>query len=134
MKKVKAIIEMSADGHYSAYMDDDTMDYLVTGTGETVEEAINTFMGGYEDTKQYYKEENKPFKEVEFEFCYDVPSFLSYYGKKISLAGLERITGVAQGQLSHYANGVRKPSKKTTEKIQAALNRFGKELSTVHFI
>ena len=34
-KQVKAIVERTPDGGYSIYSDDDTLDYLVTGTGPT---------------------------------------------------------------------------------------------------
>ena len=46
MKQVQAIIERVADGTYSVYMDAD-MDYLITGTGKTAEEAIQCFKDGY---------------------------------------------------------------------------------------
>jgi transcriptional regulator with XRE-family HTH domain len=52
----------------------------------------------------------------------------------LSLAGLERITGVAQGQLSHYLTGRRNPSKKTVEKIQHSIHEFANELSQVKFV
>ena len=70
MRKVKAIIEQASDGNYSVYMDADDMDYLVTGTGKTEEEAIKCFKDGYEDTKRYYAEEGKTFEEVEFVFVH----------------------------------------------------------------
>jgi len=50
------------------------------------------------------------------------------------LAGLERLTGVNQGQLSHYFTGRRKPSQQTIDKIQIALNNFGKELQQLHLV
>lgn len=135
MKKVRVFIERASDGDYSAYMpDDDNLSYGISGTGHTIEEAVKDFNDAYEGMKAYYAQESKQFEEVAFEFSYDIPSFLSYYSDKLSLAGLERITGVAQGQLSHYVNGRRNPSKKTAEKIQAALQQFGKELSNVHFV
>lgn len=135
MKKVRAFIERASDGYYSAYMpDEDNLSYGITGTGSTIEETMKDFHAAYEGMKEYYVLEGKPFEEVAFEFSYDIPSFLSYYSDKISLAGLERITGVAQGQLSHYVTGRRNPSKKTVEKIQSALQLFGKELSNVHFV
>lgn len=134
MKKVNAIIERAADGTYSIYMDDDSMDYLVTGTGNTVDEAMNTFKGGYEDTRRYYQEEGKKFEEVDFNFKYDMASFLSYYSKILSLAGLSRLTGINQQQLSHYVTGRRHPSPKTVEKMQEAIRRFGNDLSSVHFV
>ncbi len=59
MRKVKAIIERANDGNYSVYMDADDMSYLITGTGKTAEEAINSFNENYEDMKRYYAEEGK---------------------------------------------------------------------------
>lgn len=134
MRKVKAIIERASDGNYSIYMDADDMSYLVTGTGKTVEEALKVFQDGYEDMKQYYAETGKKFEEVEFEYQYDVASFLQYYAKTISLAGLERITGVNQKQLGHYISGYRYPSQKTAKKIEDGVHRFSQELSAVRFV
>lgn len=135
MKKVRVFIERASDGNYSAYMpDENDLSYGLIGTGSTIDETVKDFNCAYEGMKEYYAAEGKQFEEVVFEFSYDIPSFLAYYSDKLSLAGLERITGVAQGQLSHYVNGRRNPSKKTIEKIQAALQKFGKELSNVHFV
>lgn len=134
-KKVNAIIERANDGTYSIYMmDADGMDYLVTGTGKTVEEAKQVFLGGYEDTKRYYAEEGRRFEEVSFEFKYDMASFLSYYSKVMTLAGLSRLTGINQQQLSHYLTGRRHPSAKTTEKMQKAIHDFAHDLGTVRFV
>lgn len=132
MKQVKAIIERASDGSYSVYMDAD-MDYLVTGTGKTAEEAIRCFKDGYEDTKRFYAEEGLAFEEVEFAYKYDMASFLSFFSKAFSLAGLSRITGINQGQLSHYVTGRRTPSAKTVEKIQNSVHAFAKDLENVTF-
>lgn len=134
MKKVKAIIERASDGNYSVYMDDDSISYLITGTGATAEQAIDSFKENYEDMKRYYAEENKDFEELEFDYQYDVASFLSYYSKAFSLAGLSRITGINQGQLSHYVTGHRTPSLRTKEKIQQSIKAFATDLSQIHFI
>ena len=134
MRKVKAIIERAGDGTYSVYMDADDMSYLITGTGKNAEEAINSFKLNYDDMKRYYVEEDREFEEVEFTYEYDMASFLSYYCKAFTLAGLSRITGVNQGQLSHYLTGHRTPSEKTKQKIQDSIQDFAKELSLVHFI
>jgi len=83
--------------------------------------------------KAFYAEKRKKFVTADFEFVYDIASFLSYYNKYLSLAGLERLTGVAQGQLSHYLTGHRKPGIRTIEKIQTRLHQFGKELQHLEF-
>lgn len=134
MKKVIAIIEMASDGFYSVYMDADDMDYLVTATGKTSNDAIEDFKQGYEDVKATYLRDGKHFEEAEFDFKYDMASFLSYYTRAFSLAGLSRITGINKGQLSHYATGRRKPSQSTVQKIQNSVQSFAKDLSQVRFI
>ena len=100
-----------------------------------VPEFTDLMWGGiYQDMKQYYAETGKKFEEVEFEYQYDVASFLQYYAKTISLAGLERITGVNQKQLGHYISGYRHPSQKTAKKIEDGVHRFSQELSAVRFV
>ena len=134
MRKVNAIIERASDGNYSIYSDADDLSYLITGTGKTVEEAKKSFEDGYEDMRRYYAEEGKPFTEVEMVYQYDMASFLAYYTKAFSLAGLSRITGVNQGQLSHYITGRRTPSTRTKEKMQRSIQAFAADLESVRFI
>lgn len=133
-KIVIAVIERAGDGTYSIYMDDESLDYLVTGTGNTVEEAKAVFLGGYDDTRRYYEEEGKQFEEVSFEFKYDMASFLSYYSKVMSLAGLSRLTGINQQQLSHYLTGRRNASAATKSKMEHAIHDFAHDLGTVQFV
>lgn len=131
MRKVNAIIERASDGTYSIYSDADDLGYLVTGTGQTVEEAKKFFEGGYSDIKKSYERHNEPFTEVEMVYQYDTAAFLANYTKAFTLAGLSRITGINQGQLSHYVTGHRVPSARTKEKIQKAIHDFASELLTV---
>jgi hypothetical protein len=132
--KVKVIIERGNDGSYGAYIGSNNVSFGIIGDGETVQDAKNDFLNSYEEMKDYYAENNKNFTECEFQFQFDIASFLAYYGSILSLAGMERLTGVNQGQLSHYVTGHRKPSKKTIEKIETKLHEFGKELNQVEFV
>lgn len=136
METVKAFIERGNDGTYSVYVDleNNTLNYGIHGTGDTTKAAVEDFYSSYEEMKEFYSQKGKEFVEAKFEYVYDTASFLSYYSKKLSLAGLQRITGVAQGQLSHYVNGTRKPSPKTVEKIEKSLHEFASEISQVHFV
>lgn len=132
MKKIKIFIEPSQYG-YSAYMEDNDLDYGLIGEGKTVKETIKDFDLSYEGMRDYYKEIGKPFEEIEYEFFYDTASFLAAYGKTFSLAGLEIITGVNQTQLGHYLHGRRKPTRKTIDKIQRGVERFARELTAIRF-
>lgn len=133
MKRIKAYVEKSDYG-FSVYMEDNDLDYGIIGEGKTATEAINDFRQAYEEMRDFYKEEGKDFEEVDFEFVYDIASFLQYYAFAFTLAGLERITGVNQRQLSHYINGVSKPTRRTIEKIEDGIHNFSRDLSMVRFI
>jgi len=132
--KVDVIIERGSEGCYSAYMDTDKVSFGLIGDGTTVKETVDDFMNSYKEMKLYYQDAGKAFVELEFLFKYDVSSFLQYYSGILSLAGLEKVTGVNKGQLSHYVTGRRRPSHKTVEKIEKKLHVFAKELSQVHFV
>lgn len=132
-RKVNAVIERASDGNYSVYMNAPDMDYLVTGTGPTVAEAKKDFEDGYSEIKEEYAADGKRFEEVDFNYIYDVPSFLQEYAYAFTLAGLERITGVNQKQLGHYISGYRKPSQRTVKKIQEGVSAFCGQLSSIHF-
>ncbi len=132
-KKINVLIERGVDGTYSAFISDNDCEFGCIGEGNYVEESKNDFLLAVDEMKEAYAENNDQFPEVEFEFSYDMASFLNYYAYAFSLAGLARITGVNQGQLSHYVTGHRKPSKATIEKIERSLHDFANEISEVKF-
>lgn len=133
--QVKATIERGDNGTY-----DVTMEYLsqipfgLLGQGNNVEEAIADFYNSYHEMKSFLAEKGEVYPPLEFHFVYDIPSFLKRYAYAFSLAGLGRITGINERQLSHYINGIRKPSLKTTLKIEQKLKEFAGEIAMLQFI
>ncbi len=128
MKTLKVIIEKSSD-HYSAYACDINGIY---GAGDTVNECKQSLL----EAISLYKEYNKNIPEVlknDYEIIYkfDVESFLSYYKGILTNAALERITGINQKQLQHYASGQSKPRPAQRKKIEDALHRLGEELLAI---
>ena len=121
------------DGSFSAYIADDNCEFGCIGEGKSVEETKADFMKAVGEMQEVYAEEGSKFPDVEFDFIYDMASFLNYYAYAFSLAGLARITGVNQGQLSHYVTGRRRPSKSTVEKIEQSLHDFANEIGQVKF-
>ena len=133
--KVIVTIERGTDGTYTAHFSNNRMPFGLSGDSkQTVREAIEDFYAAHEDMKDYYKEAGKEFPSVEYEFKYDMPSFVQYYAYAFTLAGLSRITGVNQHQLSHYINGIRRPSERTVRKIEKRIHEFGQEISSVSFV
>jgi hypothetical protein len=135
MITVKAFIERANSGKYSVYSDgdDSRLDYGIIGEGNTVDEAKVDFAGCYEDMRKSYKKQGKIFIETNFVFEFDTASFLNYFSKTFSLAGLSRITGINQQQLSHYATGRKRPRPVTVHKIESSLQNLSKDLSQVRF-
>lgn len=132
-KKINVVIERGIDGSFSAYIADDNCEFGCIGEGKSVEETKADFMKAVGVMQEVYAEEGSKFPDVEFDFIYDMASFLNYYAYAFSLAGLARITGVNQGQLSHYVTGRRRPSKSTVEKIEQSLHDFANEIGQVKF-
>ena len=66
-------------------------------------------------------------------FKWSIESLLYYYKGVLTLSSLERITGINQTQLGHYAAGRSVPRKKQIEKIERSLHHLGDELSSISF-
>ena len=134
-KYITGMIERGIkDDGYSIYVKEDDYPYGILGEGDTVEEAKQDFLAGYQEMKECVLDMGKEFPEVDIIFRYDIPSFLEAYSYAFTLAGLQRITGINQKQLGHYISGFRKPSEKTIRKIDAGIHAFAESLSEVRFI
>lgn len=68
MKKVKVVIEKAQDGFYSIYIDDNSLEYGVTGEGESIAEAKNDFDVSYAEMKQLHEKNGWPFTEIEYSY------------------------------------------------------------------
>ena len=133
MRQVTAIIETGPDHCFSIFVGDDDYPYGILGTGDTIAEAKEDFMAGYEEMRECIQDSGEEFVEAEFVFRYDIPSFLQEFAFAFTLAGLERITGINQKQLEHYVSGYRKPSAKTIKKMEEGIHRFSEQLGMIHF-
>lgn len=128
---VKVIIERSEDGvYYCVPLDQDKLKTGVLGCGKTVEEAKQDFYASYAEAVDQYGE----VEGLDFDFAYDIASFLQMFSRRLSLAGLEAITGINRKQLNHYVTGHRKPKPATVEKIAIGIKKFQEELSLVSLI
>ena len=135
--KIDVFIEKGLDGTFDVHVGEQTkgLTFGLLGQGVTVKEAIDDFYNSRDEIQTHYAEIGKPFpKDLEFVFKNDTASFIAYYSHIFSLAGLGRLTGVAQGQLSHYVTGRRKPSPKTVLRIERSLHKFAAELEQVQLM
>lgn len=109
----------------------------IYGAGESVNQVKADILKAIELYKENNDDEHTPDilkSDVEIEWHFDVQSFLQYYNGIFSKAALERITGVNQKLLCHYASGLKKPRKQQVEKIETALQNFFDDMKLVHLV
>lgn len=129
---LKAIIE-KAENNYSAYFEG--LDGVIS-VGDTLEEirvnlseALNVYIEAAKEMGCEIQEFLKG--EYEIQFSMDVQSLLEYYEGVFTKAGLERLTGINQKQLWHYAKGISRPRRAQAKRIENALHKLGAELSSI---
>lgn len=129
MKKITVIIER-VENNFSAYVQE--VDGI-TATGKTIDEIKTSIIDAIDEYKASCKEFNLEIPaelkgDYEITFELDIQSFLSIYQGIFTKSGLEKLTGINQKQLWHYAKGVSKPRQAQKQKIETALHRLGSEL------
>ncbi len=122
-----------ADNNYAAYIEQlpgcvstgKTFDELKSN----IEEAVEFHLDGMrEDSEEIPVEFSGKYELV---FHFDAESLLQHYKGIFTNSALERLTGINQRQLQHYASGVSKPRPEQAKRIQNALHDLGKELLVV---
>lgn len=134
MSQLLVIIER-AESNYSAYVSD--IDGITT-TGSSIDEikericeSIDLYVEGCELSGIDVPEQLKG--DFQLHFQMDVRSVLDFYAGIFTKAGLERITGINQKQLWHYASGERNPRPEQALKLERALHKLGQELLSISF-
>ena len=129
MRKLHVIIE-TAPNNYAAYIEEVDGIVAIGATidevKKSIKEAIDVFLETAEEDGDEIPEELQG--EYELEYHIDVKTFLEVYSGIFTKAGLERLTGVNQKQLWHYANGMTNPRKKQRERIESAVHNLGRDL------
>lgn len=133
MKSLTVIIERS-ENNYSAYIQDiDGIVALGNSVKEIKEGIIESINVLIDDCKEFGGEIPAELQgEYTLSFKMDTTSLLHFYAKIFTKAGLERITGINQKQLWHYASGKRTPRPEQALKIETALHQLGEELMAIN--
>ncbi len=94
---------------------------------ETLEFHVSGMIEDGEDVPDWLK-------TGDYEFVYnyeDAAALLHAYEPYVSLAAISRASGINQGLLSHYANGLKKPRPEQRRRIVDGLHKIGNELQHV---
>ncbi|MDR0938029.1 MAG: type II toxin-antitoxin system HicB family antitoxin [Mediterranea sp.] len=127
MNKVQAIISGGKD-LYGIWIKDS----LIYSAGETLEklkenlrEAISLHIDAGGEIPDVMR------GEYEIDYVFEISGLLRYYSQFLTYSAIGRLCDINHKQLWNYANGHRRASSKTAEKIAAGLHKFGDDLSHV---
>jgi len=134
MEKIVVTVELS-ENNYSSYIE------ILPGclsTGKTFEELkrnMNEAVEFHLETSREFGDEISVvfLGDYELVFSFDTQSLLLHYRGIFTNAALQRITGINQRQLQHYASGASRPRPEQKKRIEAALHHLGEELMSVAF-
>lgn len=130
MEKIIMIVGASKD-MLNAYSEN--CDGIYAG-GSTIEEVKADTEEAIRLIKKNLPEDRWPEQikgEYTLEWRFDVPSFLEYYSSFMSLAGMEKMTGIHQKQLSNYLNHRAEPRRKQVDRIVTGIHSFAQELLSI---
>ena len=103
-----------------------TYDELIKEIKDTLEFHIEGMIADGDDVPQWLHG-----GDYEFEYHFDTASILQMFAPYVSLATISRVSGINKHQLSHYANGMKKPRPEQRKKIIDGIHKIGKELIAV---
>jgi predicted RNase H-like HicB family nuclease len=123
MKTYKLIIEKGEDGFWGRIKDKDS---LITSFGETIDHLKSSMN---EAMELYFEELEKPIPKYEFDLVMDIQEFF-IINDFINISTLAKRIGMNSSLLRQYAKGIKFPSLKQVNKIENAIRKIGKQLST----
>ncbi len=131
MKHLNIIIERGAD-LYAAYSEKHPGLYAaadnVDDVKKNIHKAIKLYIKYNDDKLSNFLKSN-----ITIKYTFDLESFFNYYNGVFTKSGLEKITGINQKQIQHYASGLKKPRLVQRKKIEYALHKLGDELKSISF-
>ena len=130
MGKIIMIIERSKD-FFDAYSDNCDGIYAAGSSIDDVKADAERAICLIKENLPESQWPNEIKDDYEIEGKFDVASFLEYYSSFMSLAGMEKMTGINQKQLSNYLNHRAVPRKKQAERIREGIHKFARELLSI---
>ena len=83
-----------------------------------------------------YKEERVEWMNEPYNFEYvfqDIPTLLEGYSGLLNQTSLARISGINESLMRQYVAGIKRPSRKVTERIEHGLKKYSDELRNISF-
>ena len=105
---------------------------------ETVEKLKSDLIRGLSfHIEGLYEDEREPWmnEPYQFEFVFqDIPALLNGYSGLINQSSLARISGINESLMRQYVTGIKRPSRKVTQRIETGLKKYADELRSISFV
>lgn len=103
-----------------------TYNELVKEVHETLKFHIEGMISDGDDVPQWLRD-----GDYQFEYHHDDAALLQMCAPYTSIAAISRVSGINKHQLSHYANGLKKPRREQHIRILEGIHKIGQELISV---
>lgn len=136
MEKIKVNIEW-CDKNFGAAVDDERVPGSVVATDKTyegIERAISDAIRFHVEGMVADGDEVPAWLvngDYELDFHVSTSALLRKCEQYTSLAAIARASGINQQQLSHYANGIKKPRISQRERIIEGIHKIGQEMVSI---
>jgi len=101
-------------------------DELVSEVREALSFHVEGMIADGDDVPQWLRE-----GDYELEYHLDTAALLQMCSPYASIAAISRASGINQHQLSHYANGIKRPRPEQRKRIIEGIHKIGRELIAV---
>ena len=101
-------------------------DELIDEIRKTLDFHVEGMIADDDDVPQWLRD-----GDYELEYHLDTAALLQMCSPYASIAAISRASGINQHQLSHYANGIKKPRPEQRRRIVDGIHKIGEELISV---
>jgi flagellar capping protein FliD len=133
MKKLKVIVCKAGNG-VSAHVEGVDGFVIARNTVYNLKKDLPDGLNFHIDG--LYEEERESWMDGKYTFEYvfqDIQSFVEAYNGMLNQSSLARISGINTAQMRQYTSGVKRPTKRTLQRIESGLKRYAVELQSVSF-
>ena len=134
MKTIKVIVSKAGNG-VSAHLPEVEGFVIARDSVEKLKHDLPAGIafhieGLYEEERAFWM--NEP---LEFDYLFrDIPTLIEGYSGLINQSSLARISGINESLMRQYVSGLKRPSRKVTERIESGLKKYADELRNISFV
>ena len=126
------IVEQTKDGDFSCFVEEDIPYVGLLGYGSSSEEAINSLVDFYNQSKEDLRAEGKKLPDLKFVIHYDMPSFFNRFNF-LNQSKIAERAGINPSLMRKYTSGVARASQKQYDKLHTAVQVIAKEMLAAAF-